>query len=770
MSVQDGAADGAGLLTEPKSASTRAGRLGTSEARDRSAGDASRFRPLQSKLRPPQRRLPLVQRRALVASLLASDRPLVVVSGAPGAGKSLLLAQWANAEQRPVAWLQLDASDNDPVVLLLYLATALQAVTTVDPVVFQALQLSIPPIRERVLPMLADALTVSPPFLLVLDDSSLLTNERCWSIIAALLDELPEGSQLAIGARVEPPLSLPRLRADGRLFEVRNHELALDRDEATYLLREHAGDVDDEVADTLLEVTEGWATGVYLGALAMRDRPAEEWLSHLRGDQREIASYLATEVLERQPEGLRTFLMETAVADRLSPALCHAITGRDDAGELLPRLAHDNLFVTPLDDHDEWFRYHRLFAELLRAELERRRPDDVQRLHENAAAWFLERGHVDSALHHLQAARDVDRAADLVAAEWTHYWDRGQAETVRRWLEAFDEEAILAHPALTLTAGWVFTAVGDARQAQHWARAACSARMDDSPSPDGAASLRSSQALLRATIAPDGVTAMREEAEVAAKLEARRGTSWHVDACQSLGAARWLTGAAQQAIRPLALAIREGAVFNPSSELAALGYLSLIAADSDEWETAREYERRAAARLAELGFGSHRRSLPMLLARARLMAHDRDCPLDDLYAQIDDILGRLAPHVWLRLLGEVTLGEVALLCGDLAQVDRRRAQAQRLLDQYPDAGILRRRVERLRKAGEQMRMIEPLTAAEARVLELLPTHLTEGQMAEELFVSRNTVKTHLRGLYRKLEVSSRADAVERARELGLFKA
>ena len=153
-----------------------------------------------------------MERRALVATLSASDQPLVLVSGAAGAGKSLALAQWASADPRPVAWLQLDAADNDPVVLLTYLATALQAVTTVDPVVFRALQLSIPPIRERILPMLADALGAAPPLLLVLDDSSLLVNERCWSIIGALMDELPEGAQLAIGARVDPPLALPRLQ------------------------------------------------------------------------------------------------------------------------------------------------------------------------------------------------------------------------------------------------------------------------------------------------------------------------------------------------------------------------------------------------------------------------------------------------------------------------------------------------------------------------------------------------------------------------------
>ena len=727
------------------------------------------FRPLRSKLRPPEPRLRLVKRRALLATLLASDEPLVVLSAAAGAGKSLTLAQWVLADSRPSAWLQIDDADNDPVVLLRYLAVALGNVTAVDPVVLPALQLPVPPVRERVLPLLADALAAAPPFLLVLDDAHLLAGERCWTILSFLVDNLPPGAQLAVGTRNDPALPLARLRADGRLLEVRKGALSLDRGEAAELLREHAGAVDDETVDSILEATEGWVTGVYLGALTLGELPPEEWPDRVRGDQRAIAGYLASEVFDNLPEQLRSFLMETAIAERLSPSLAHAITGRDDAGELLSALARDNLFVVPLDDHDEWFRYHHLLAEYLHAELERRRPDRVSRLHRDAAEWFLARGDADNAVRHLLAAREVDRAADLVAGEWTRWWNRGQVETVCRWLQAFDDREILDHPALTLTAGWVFTAVGDARRAQRWGAAACAARLDDGASPDGAASLRSSQALLRANIAPDGVAAMREQAELATKLEAGRGTSWHVDALLALGTSRWLCGAEQQAIRPLASAAREGAVFNPSSELAAIGYLALIAADNDEWEVAREYEHRARARLAELGFGSHRRTLPMLLARARLMARERDCSLDDLYAEIDDILARLAPHVWLWILGEITLGEVALACGDVAAAERRRAQAQRLLDQYPDAGILAKRAERLRKAAEQLRMTEPLTAAEARVLELLPTHLTEGQIAEELFVSRNTVKTHLRGLYRKLEVSSRADAVERARELGLFR-
>ena len=463
--------------------------------------------------------------------------------------------------------------------------------------------------------------------------------------------------------------------------------------------------------------------------------------------------------------------MRTAILARLTPALCEALTGRADAGEVLTGLSRGNLFVMPLDDCDEWFRYHRLLADTLRAELARRHPAEVPGLHRAAAAWMLQHGDLDGAIGHLLAAGDLDAAASVVASNWSRCWGRGQVETVRRWLEAFDESDVLARPELTLAAGWVFSAVGDEAQALHWTRAACSARVPDRPSPDGAVSLRSSQALLRATVAPDGVTAMRRDADLASELEAGAGSSWYVDACLARGVARWLGGAEQQAIRPLATALREGAVFNAPAELAAHGYLALLAEDSDEWEVARDYVQRARRRLAELGFGSSRRTLPLLLAAARLAAHDGQPADARTTARIDEVLGRLGPHVWARLLGEIVLGEVALTCGDLAEAQLRLAQAQRRLTEYgADAGVLQRRLERLRKAVERRRLADPLTAAELRVLELLPTHLTEAQIAEKLFVSRNTVKTHLRGLYRKLEASSRAQAVERARELGLLTA
>ena len=211
-----------------------------------------------------------------------------------------------------------------------------------------------------------------------------------------------------------------------------------------------------------------------------------------------------------------------------------------------------------------------------------------------------------------------------MAGAWTHYWERGQSETVRRMLQAFGDEQILAHVALTLTAGWVYSALGDRQAARRWMPAACRARVDDGPSPDGAVSLRSSQALLRATLAPDGVARMRQDAELAARLENRPGSNWYAEAQCHLGAALWLSGIETRGVRHLQVAASEGAAVNQTIEIAALGLLSIIAGDQGEWEYAQDYARCADERLAELGFGSHRRTLPLLLAQARLLARAGD--------------------------------------------------------------------------------------------------------------------------------------------------
>jgi LuxR family maltose regulon positive regulatory protein len=261
---------------------------------------------------------------------------------------------------------------------------------------------------------------------------------------------------------------------------------------------------------------------------------------------------------------------------------------------------------------------------------------------------------------------------------------------------------------------------------------------------------------------------MRDDAELAAKLETASDSSWYADAQVSLGVARWLSGSSRRAVHPLVVGVRQGSIHNPSAELAALGFLALIAIDEEEWDAAEEYEARAGARLAELRYGTNRRCLPMLLARCKLLARDPHADLAAAEADVHRLLEHMVPHPWMTLLTHAVLGEVALERNDRLEAAAHAAAAGAFLQRYPDGGVLRRRAEHLRAAVESTRIAEPLTIAEHKVLEFLPTHLTEAQIAEHLYVTRNTVKTHLRGVYRKLGAATRGEAVQRARDAGLL--
>jgi len=722
--------------------------------------------PLPSRLRPPRLRSTLVPRAGLCSRLAADDAPLLLVSAAAGWGKTTALAQWTADDDRPTAWLRLEAADNDPVVLLACLIAALAPVTDCDPRLAEALDCATPPVWEVVMPSLAGAVAAAPPFLLVLDDAQQVAGAECWRIVMALLDSLAPGSRIAVSTRVDPPLPLARLRASGALSVVGGADLAFDRAETEELLALLGVALPAADVEALLRSTEGWATGLSLAIAALKAGGAGEPRAIVRGDLREIAGYLLAEVFATQSPEVQAFLLHTSVLEHLSAPLCRAVTERDDVHEVLLHLASDNLFVRPEDDAGRWYRYHQLFADFLRAELERREPSSVAPLCRRAGAWYLEQGDVPQAVLYLLEASESARAADLVSDAWTRYWERGQSETVQRMLGSFSDEQVRTHVPLALTAGWVYSALGDRDKARRWTAVACRVGVDDSPSPDGACSLRSSQALLRAAVAPDGVAAMRADAELAARLEDRPGSNWHAEAQFHLGCSLCLTGVDARAERHLLVAVREGAAVNSSIELAALGFLGLVFCDRGEWQQAHLFERRAAERLAALGHVSHRRVLPLLLLQVRLLARDGDSSLEEHVAWVAATLDRMVAIAWMTVLAGVVVGECLLAAGDLGAAGLWCDRALTALKEAGDAGVLEARLQRLH-LGLKGRASEEISPAELRVLALLPTHMSLAQVADRLCVSTNTVKTHSKSLYRKLGVGSRAEAVEQGRALGL---
>ena len=727
------------------------------------------FRPLGSRLRPPRSAVPVVSRDVLVGSLLAERRSLVLVTAAAGYGKTIALAQWAAADPRPSAWLQLDESDNDPVVLLTYLSLALGNVAPIDAGVLGLLWRRGPAVDEVILPAIAAAVGDARPFLLVLDDGHLVDDEAGWRLLATLLDQLPDGAQLCIGTRADPPLPLGRLRAAGRVAVYGPADLAFDRRETRALLRLHGQDPSASEVEDLHAVTEGWPAGLCLSLLAGGGR-REDSPARARGDQQAIASYLTQEVLGRQSEDRQRFLLRTSILDRLSPDLCRAVTRDDRAGEHLAALARDNLFVTALDDHSEWYRYHHLFTDLLLALERRQAPDEVADLHRRAAEWHLIQGSPDRAVRHWLAAGDIGRAAWPAFEACCDLVDHGETESARRMLDSFSDKQLSEHIELTMAAGWLYgTVIGDPVKGEHWRRVACSVRVGDQPMPEGSGTWRGYQAGLRAFLAPDGVSRMLVDAEIGLECERQAG----VPTCEArrvLGVANYLNGHPRRAERCFREVLRDGdeALYRAY----VLAFLSLIAADENRAEDADELDARAQAMAPEMGLDLWPGmfvALPLLLSHVRALSRREDPLTSAFIVKAERYHGDMVPQVdWRLLLIEVVLGEAQLARGEPAEAERWTRRAEALLAKETDAGMLRGRVHRLREALEERRMADPLTAAERRVLDLLPTQLTAAQIAARLFLTTNTVKSHLSHIYRKLGVKTRTDAVEAARRLGLL--
>ncbi len=373
------------------------------------------YRPHPSKLRPARAHLALVMRESVVSRLLDAGEPVVLLCAAPGSGKTVAAMQWAAREKRPVAWLHLDSYDNDPAVFLSSIAAALEVAGAAHVGLSGPSPRRRAPRREQLLAGIVTAAAAASPFALFLDDCHQVRNPDCWDDLGVLVEELPEGASLVMGTRSEPPLPLGRLRAQGSLRELRQLQFAFDLDETMQLLCLHGVDADEAAARALVERTEGWAAGMYLSLLAARERPGTDWLAEIRGDQYGISAFLLDEVLGRQPSDIRLFLEQTSILEELSSPLCAAVTDRADAGLILERLARDNLFVSALDGHGERFRYHHLFADLLRSRLARRGAAEAGRLHRRAAAWCLDNQRPESAVRHYLAAGDVEATVDLAA-------------------------------------------------------------------------------------------------------------------------------------------------------------------------------------------------------------------------------------------------------------------------------------------------------------------------------------------------------------------
>ncbi|MEZ4664889.1 MAG: tetratricopeptide repeat protein [Caldilineaceae bacterium] len=445
---------------------------------------------LQTKLYIPPLRHALVPRPQLITRLnRGAQHKLTLVAAPAGFGKTTLVVEWLGQRKAPAAWLSLDEADNDPTRFLSYLIAALQQVdAAVGQSAHALLQSPQPLAAEAVMTALINDLThITDDVTLVLDDYHLISRRPVHHALTFLLDHLPPQMHVVITTREDPNLPLARYRARGQLSELRAIDLRFTPDEAAELLNRAMGLTLAPAEIAALETrTEGWITGLQLAALALQglaaqglstrgDTDVAGFIKSFTGSHHFILDYLLEEVLQQQPDHVRRFLLQTAILDRLSGPLCDAVTGQEEgagAGKaMLAALARDNLFVVPLDDQRQWYRYHHLFADVLQARLQEEQPTQIPILHRRASDWYEQHDMRNVAIRHALAAEDFAQAANLVELAWPGmHRSMFRSPHLVAWLEAIPDELIRARPVLTVGYAWELLNGGEFEGAEAWLR------------------------------------------------------------------------------------------------------------------------------------------------------------------------------------------------------------------------------------------------------------------------------------------------------------
>jgi LuxR family transcriptional regulator, maltose regulon positive regulatory protein len=716
----------------------------------------------------------LVDRGRLRQQLEAAGAKVVLLQAPAGYGKSVLLAQWAAHDPRPFASVTLSGLHDDPAQLL---ASVFEALATVEPVsddLVSALGSPEPNLAVVGARLERELAAREVPMVLVLDELEHVGSEPSMEIIGAIARGLPAGSQLALASRAETLPHAGRLRANRQLLELGQAELTMTSGECQQLLARIGVEPSPEELSALVARTEGWAAALYLAGISLRDTPqADASAASFAGDERIVVDYMREELLTRAPREWVEFLTRTSICDRLSGGLCDAVLGQEGSAATLRELSRRNLLVIPLDRRDEWFRLHSLLARMLRTELGRAEPELIGELHGRASRWWETEGDSARAIDHAIEADDLDRAGQLLWRAVPEYNASGRAGTLRRWIERFSQEQIVASPALSLTVGHGQLVRGEGDLAAHWSRVTHELLVGREAGEE-TDSLRAGLGVLDATICRDGLAAMAVESRSASALFPAE-SAWQ-SMCRWLeGVTQHLGGEPEPARENLRAGARSAAIWGaPIVQTLCLAQLALLSAEEGDWQSARVLASQGRAQVERNGLGDF--STVALVFAASAYLGSREARRNDDAAAADlrtgvALLGRLdALSPWYEAEAAAALAATALDLGDLPLATELRRRAGREAETLGESPVMRAWLGRIdadleRASGSAA---ADLTPAELRVLRLLPTHLSFPQIAAELFVSPNTVKTQARAAYRKLGVGSRAEAVELARGSGLL--
>ena len=733
------------------------------------------FELIAAKLRRPAARPGAISRTALIERLArAGSAPIVSVVAPPGYGKTTLLSEWAERDGQAFAWVSVDEADNDPKVLLSYVAEALDAVQPVGRRVFEALASPVSSVPGSVVPRLAAAFwSMTTPVVLVLDDVHLLRNQGCRAALSVLADHVPAGSRLVLAGRWQPPLRVARLRAEGRLLEIGSGDLSVSRGEAATLLAAAGVTLGEDDVAVLHQRTEGWPAGLYLAALYLREGGALESAAvSFGGDDRLVSEYMETEFLARISRRHRAFLTRTAVLERMSGPLCEAVLDLPGSADELADLAQSNLLLVPLDRRGQWYRYHHLFRDMLLAELERLEPGLMPVLRRRASAWCLDNGRPEEALEYAIAGGDAGTAVRLVERLALATYRQARVTTLQRWFGWLDARGgIAGHPLAAVWASLVAGQLGQSAEAERWADAVDRWRGGEGPPQPGDQLTEAWTAMLRAIMCRHGVARMRGDADDAARGFAAAGIVVPAAGlCQGL--AQVLSGDLAGAEASFGKAASDGAESGAPDVLAiTLCQQSLLAMARGDWELAGTCVRQARAVEAAASIEE-----PLVCAvAARLAVHRGDAAAAQrelIGAQrLRPLLTYAQPHVAVQT--RIELARVHIALADLAGARLLLREIDEVLKRRPDLGTLTAEARALRTRLSVVRIpstrgASSLTGAELRVLPLLATHMSIPEISSELFLSPHTVKSQAVSIYRKLGASSRSQAVTRCRELGLL--
>jgi LuxR family transcriptional regulator, maltose regulon positive regulatory protein len=743
---------------------------------------------LLSKTMVPHIRSNVVDRPRLLEMLDRGDSVLTTVVAPAGWGKTTLLAQWAKRHEpgRTLGWLTLDHSDDDPVTFWEYFIRSLQSAgSEVGDSALTALAVPGVDPRDVAIPRLVnDLVEVGTPHTVILDDFHTVERQSIAEEVEYLLTYLPPNARVVLGARFDPPFPLALWRARGLLTEIRAQQLRFDIDEATHLMREVASvDLDADASRQLVARTEGWVAGLQLTALVAREaNDSASLLDTLGGDHSFVHNYVLTEVVTSLTEEQRDFILRCSVLDRLSAALCDFALDIDRSADLLDQLERDDPFLTRLGS--EWFQYHSLVREALSRQLVQTRRHESREVLRRAAEWYLENGDPDDAIRHVIGAGDTARAVELLLHYEDDFLDRGRIGVFLSLADSLGPEAIHIDPRIGVAMAWA-DGTGDSgdRVVDLLDRTEAIMTGDEKP-PVGWSTLSGAASALRAIQGHQATTETGMLSAVrAVKLEQDPTLPGYAVARLALGLALSGRGPVEEAIPHFSEAWEKSHVpgMPAFARLPMAGLLAGALVSAGQLDDGARILEAAGPEAHRVEVALGEASAPAVAALRVASGHlalvkgDVEGARDRLAAATT--LARIGGNPWLRVRSLALLAEAELAAGHPEPARLAVDEAREITDRHPvfpatmeALGEIETLLGRsaVKAARTDRRLFEDLTDRELSILRALAGPLTQREIGRELHLSINTVKGYTKGLYRKLRVASRAEAVQQAKLLGLI--